>query len=81
MILGVTEAAPSAALRSGSEALGFDGADRILPATGFGGAPMNARLGRTETVQNLGGQAALRNGRRAQRSATAQSRVLLLKGT
>jgi Tn3 transposase DDE domain-containing protein len=28
-------------------------------------------LMRTETVQNVGGQAALRNGRRAQRSATA----------
>ena len=36
VILGVTEAAASAALRHGSGALGFDGPDRIWPAMGFG---------------------------------------------
>jgi hypothetical protein len=36
MILGVTEAAASAALRHGSGALGFDGPDRILAKFGFG---------------------------------------------
>jgi len=46
MILGVTEAAASAALRHGSGALGFDGADRILARNGVWPAPMNARFGR-----------------------------------